>query len=47
MAEEESKIKAIIFDIGGVLALDAPKYFMGELSIKRDTSFVLFSHPGS
>jgi len=36
MAEEESKIKAIIFDIGGVLALDAPKYFMGELSIKRD-----------
>jgi len=32
----KSKIKAIVFDIGGVLALDAPKNFLGELQIKRD-----------
>ena len=32
----KSKIKAIVFDIGGVLALDAPKNFLGELLIKRD-----------
>lgn len=32
----ERRIKAIIFDLGGVLCMAAPKYFLGELQIKRD-----------
>ena len=38
MAKEmfEGKLKAIVFDVGGVLVMDAPKYFMGELQIKKD-----------
>lgn len=30
-----SDIKALIFDVGGVLALDAPRYFLSELSVKE------------
>ena len=28
-------IKAMIFDVGGVLAIDAPRYFLSELSVKE------------
>jgi len=31
-----TEIKAIVFDVGGVLALDSPKHFTAELSIKKD-----------
>jgi len=29
-------IKAMIFDVGGVLAIDAPRYFLSELSVKEE-----------
>lgn len=28
-------IKAMIFDVGGVLAIDAPRYFLSEVSVKE------------
>ena len=29
------EIKALVFDVGGVLALDAPRYFLSELAVRE------------
>lgn len=31
-----AEIKALVFDVGGVLALDAPRFFLSELAVRED-----------